>query len=159
MNGADTGMPCRVRARSRTLEFRMSLPLLTGLGAAAVVGLSAGAFAYGSRWPGSQIFGRTLIAPARPGELALTFDDGPNPAWTPRLLETLAGHGVNATFFLVGRFAQQETALARSIADAGHVVGNHSWSHPNLSLLSANRIRDELTRTKDTLEQIIGKAV
>jgi peptidoglycan/xylan/chitin deacetylase (PgdA/CDA1 family) len=130
-----------------------------GCGAAAALGLAAGAFAYASRWPGSQIFGRTLIAPARPGDLALTFDDGPNPAWTPQLLDLLGRRGVKATFFLLGRFAEQQPALARSISDAGHLIGNHSWTHPNLSLTAAHRVDKELTRTKTTLEQITGKAV
>ena len=59
-----------------------------------VLGLAAGGCAYAAMWPDSQIFGATLIAPPRPGELALTFDDGPNPAWTPRLLDLLASHDV-----------------------------------------------------------------
>ena len=130
-----------------------------GVGTAAALGLAAGAFAYASRWPGSQIFGRTLVAPARPNELALTFDDGPNPAWTPRLLELLARHDVKATFFLLGQFAQKEPALTRSIADAGHLVGNHSWCHPDLSLTPARRVREELVRTRETLEQITGQPV
>jgi peptidoglycan/xylan/chitin deacetylase (PgdA/CDA1 family) len=129
------------------------------LGAAATLGLASGAFAYASRWPASQIFGRTLIAPARPGELALTFDDGPNPAWTPRLLDILASQRVKATFFLVGGFAECDPALTRSIANAGHVIGNHTWTHPDLSLTAAHRVREELARTKDILEQIIGNPV
>ena len=137
----------------------MPASITVGLGTAAIAGLAAGGFLYASRWPASQIFGPTLIAPSRPGELALTFDDGPNPAWTPRLLDILARFNVKATFFLVGRFAQMESPLARSIADAGHTVANHSWSHPNLSLTAAHRVRNELERTKTTLEQITGKAV
>lgn len=136
----------------------MPAPLTIGLGAAAT-GLAAGFFAYASRWPASQIFGRTLIAPPRPGELALTFDDGPNPACTPRLLDTLARFNVKATFFLVGRFAEKEATLARAIADAGHLVANHSWTHPHLSLIPAHRIREELTRTKALLEQITAQPV
>ncbi len=130
-----------------------------GIGTAAALGLAASAFAYASRWPGSQILGRTLVAPERPDELALTFDDGPNPAWTPRLLELLAQHGVKATFFLLGQFAEKEPALARSLADNGHLIGNHSWSHPNLSLTPSRRVREELVRTRETLEQITGKPV
>jgi peptidoglycan/xylan/chitin deacetylase (PgdA/CDA1 family) len=108
-------------------------------------------------WPGSQIFGRTLVAPQAPGELALTFDDGPNPACTPHLIDILARFNVKATFFMVGRFAAQEPQLTRHIAEAGHLVGNHSWSHANLALSTAAHIREELMRTKDTLEQITSK--
>lgn len=141
----------------------MLSPLATGitasLGAAAATSLALGGFAYASLWPTSQIFGPTLIAPHTPGELALTFDDGPNPAWTPRLLDILAEHNVHATFFMVGGFAQAEPALTRRVADAGHLIGNHSWSHPNLARTSASKVRDELTRTSDTLAQIAGRSI
>jgi peptidoglycan-N-acetylglucosamine deacetylase len=137
----------------------MPATIIAGMGTASLAALAAGGFLYASRWPASQIFGRTLIAPPRPGELALTFDDGPNPAWTPRLLEILAKYNVQATFFLVGRFAEQEPALARAICEAGHTVANHSWSHPNLSLTAAPRVLEELERTKHILEQIIGRPV
>jgi peptidoglycan/xylan/chitin deacetylase (PgdA/CDA1 family) len=126
---------------------------LTGLG------LAAGGCAYAAYWPASQLFGTTLIAPPRPGELALTFDDGPNPAWTPRLLEILARHNLRATFFLVGSRAQAEPSLVRSILAASHLIGNHSWSHPNLALSSASRIEQELSRASQTLEQITGSPI
>jgi peptidoglycan/xylan/chitin deacetylase (PgdA/CDA1 family) len=109
--------------------------------------------------PTSQFFGSTLVAPQRPRELALTFDDGPNPAWTPRLLEILDKHNIKATFFLVGKFAAEEPILTRFIADAGHVIGNHSWSHPNLALISPARVHQELRQTKIALEQIIENPV
>jgi peptidoglycan-N-acetylglucosamine deacetylase len=131
----------------------------TGMGAAAGVGLVYGGCAYAALAPGSRIFGRALIAPPRPGEIALTFDDGPNPAWTPRLLDILAGHEMRATFFLVGRYAAAQPALVRRIALAGHTIGNHSWSHPNLALTQAAKIHDELDRTSRTLEQILGRPV
>ena len=84
-----------------------------------------------------------------PGELALTFDDGPNATWTPRLLEILARHDVRATFFLLGSRAAAEPELVRRIAAAGHLIGNHSWSHPNLSRTRSSRIREELKRTSE----------
>ena len=134
-----------------------SVAWIAGIGTAA--GLAAGGCAYAAMWPGSRLFGDALIAPRRPGELALTFDDGPNPAWTPRLLETLASHGVRATFFLLGSRAAAEPELVRRIAAAGHLIGNHSWSHPNLALTARSRIREELARTRSTLEDITGTAI
>jgi peptidoglycan-N-acetylglucosamine deacetylase len=130
-----------------------------GLGAAVGLGLAAGAWAYASRYPGSRFFGDALTAPPRPGEIALTFDDGPNPAWTPQLLDTLAQHNVRATFFLLGGFAQGEPDLVRRIAAAGHLLGNHSWSHPDLSRTSSAQIREELRRTSETLAQIAGAPI
>ena len=118
-----------------------------------------GGCAYAAYWPASQLFGSTLVAPAHPGELALTFDDGPNPAWTPSLLDILARREVHATFFLVGRYAQAEPALVRQIVAAGHQIGSHSWSHLNLALASASRIEEQLSRTSETLEQITGAPV
>jgi peptidoglycan/xylan/chitin deacetylase (PgdA/CDA1 family) len=133
--------------------------ITTALGAAAALGLVSGGCAYAAMWPTSQVFGRTLIAPRSPGELALTFDDGPNPAWTPQLLDILAQYDVKASFFLIGRFAEAEPWLTQSIANAGHLVGNHSWSHPNLARTAPSRVRKELVRTSAALEQITGKPV
>jgi peptidoglycan-N-acetylglucosamine deacetylase len=130
-----------------------------GAAVAVTGGLLAGGCAYAALWPTSQIFGRTLTAPRRPGEIALTFDDGPNPAWTPKLLELLDRHGVKATFFLVGKYASDESVLTRFIANNGHLIGNHTWSHPNLALTALSKVREELRNTNDALEQIIGKPV
>jgi peptidoglycan/xylan/chitin deacetylase (PgdA/CDA1 family) len=130
-----------------------------GLGAAAGGGLAVGAYAYAAMWPGSRIFGNALIAPARPGELALTFDDGPNTKWTPRLLDVLASHEVQATFFLLGSRAEAEPDLVRQIAAGGHLIGNHSWSHPNLAWTSASRVQEEVARTNEKLQQITGAPV
>jgi len=130
-----------------------------GTGAAAGLGLVWGGCAYAALWPGSRIFGEALIAPRLPGELALTFDDGPNPVWTPRLLDILAGHGVRGTFFLIGNYAHAQPALVRRIAEAGHAIGNHSWSHPNLALTAGTKVADELKRTSGTIEQILGRPV
>jgi peptidoglycan/xylan/chitin deacetylase (PgdA/CDA1 family) len=137
----------------------MLSPLATGIIGLGAAGLAAGGYAYAAQWPGSRIFGRPLIAPRRPGELALTFDDGPNPAWTPRLLEVLASHGVRATFFMVGSHAQMEPDLVRRVAAGGHLIGCHSWSHPNLAYTRAAKVREELSRAKQTLEEITGQPV
>ena len=141
----------------------MLSPLATGisagLGAAVVLGLAGGGCAYAALWPGSRLFGQALIAPPHPGELALTFDDGPNPAWTPRLLDILASNDVRATFFMLGSRAQAEQALARRIAEAGHLIGNHSWSHLNLALATPGRVREELAAASQALEQIVGAPV
>jgi peptidoglycan-N-acetylglucosamine deacetylase len=133
--------------------------LYAGLGAAAVAGLAYGGFAYASLWPGSRIFGEALIAPSRPGELALTFDDGPNRTWTPRLLDTLAANDVCVTFFLLGERAQAAPDLVRRMTAAGHLIGNHTWDHPNLARSSSRRVREELARTQDTLQQLTGAPV
>lgn len=141
----------------------MHSALLAGIyatcAAAGGVGLYAGGFAYASRWPSSQIFGRTLIAPRTPNELALTFDDGPNPAWTPRLLDILAEHNVRATFFMIGKYAKAERSLALRVAEAGHLIGNHTWSHPDLSRTHSSNVLNELTRTSDILSDIAGKPI
>ncbi len=133
-----------------------AMGICASLGTAAALSLAAGGCGYAAMWPGSKLFGHTLIAPSVPGDLALTFDDGPNPACTPRLLDILASHDVHATFFLVGRYAQAEPELVRRIHAAGHLIGNHSWSHPNLAVSAARRVEEELARTRDTLEQITG---
>lgn len=141
----------------------MLSPLATGiyagLGAVGAAGLAAGGYAYASLYPGSGIFGSVLTAPALAGELALTFDDGPNPKCTPRLLDVLGEHEVKATFFMLGVRAQTEPELVRRVAAEGHLIGNHSWSHPNLARTGTQRVREELTRTSETLEQITGERV
>ena len=133
--------------------------IYTGLGAVGAVGLAWGGCAYAALWPGSQVFGPTMTAPRKPGELALTFDDGPNPAWTPRLLDLLASCDARATFFLIGSRAKVETRLVRRIVEGGHLIGNHTWSHPNLALTAAGRVREELKRTQEILEQTAGVPV
>ncbi|MGP8259397.1 MAG: polysaccharide deacetylase family protein [Acidobacteriaceae bacterium] len=126
---------------------------------AAALGLAAGWLAYASLWPASQIFGRTLVAGGDADEVALTFDDGPNDAATPQLLEVLARHGVRATFFNVGGFARQRPQIVRDVVSAGHMLGNHTMNHPRLSTQSVARIRQELTECNAVLEDITGAAV
>jgi peptidoglycan/xylan/chitin deacetylase (PgdA/CDA1 family) len=132
-------------------------------GAAALAAAAAAALAYASVSPTSQLFGSTLTAPRRsgdePDEIALTFDDGPNPRWTPQLLDLLAKYNMRATFFLMGRYAATQRALVRRTHEAGHLIGNHTWTHPNLASTSSQQTREELSRTSAELEQITGAPV
>jgi peptidoglycan/xylan/chitin deacetylase (PgdA/CDA1 family) len=137
----------------------LTVGICAGLGGIAGLGLLAGGCAYAAMSPSSQLFGQTMIAPPRPKELALTFDDGPNPAWTPNLLDILLLHSVKATFFLVGSFAKSEPSLVKRIVEEGHLIGNHSWSHPNLAITRESRVSEELRQTSAILEQITGKRV
>ena len=109
--------------------------------------------------PESQWFGRVLVAGNDPNEVALTYDDGPNDEATRRLLEVLARHEVHATFFLIGGFVRQRRELVRSIAAAGHLIGNHTMTHPWLAWQSARRIREELTGCNRALEDALGAPV
>jgi peptidoglycan/xylan/chitin deacetylase (PgdA/CDA1 family) len=127
--------------------------------AAAAVVATAGTLTYAALSAQSQLFGTTLIAPAKPNEIALTYDDGPNPAATPQLLEVLAHHNVHATFFLIGDFVRKCPALVRDIAAAGHLIGNHTTTHPWLPFHSAARIRRELADCNAVLEDTLGSSV
>lgn len=119
----------------------------------------AGGAAYAALWPQSQLFGRVLVAGSNPNEIALTYDDGPNDDATERLLEVLARHQVHATFFLIGGFVRQRRALVRSIAAAGHLIGNHTMTHPWLSWQTSSRIRQELAGCNAALEDALGAPV
>ena len=127
--------------------------------AGVVTGLAAGACAYAARWPTSQIFGRTLLAGTDPNETALTFDDGPNRVYTEQLLELLAAHRVRATFFLVGAYVRQLPAIARAVSEAGHLIGNHTMTHPSLIWESPARVREQLAGCSAMIEDVTGEAV
>lgn len=129
---------------------------------AAAIGIVGGsAAAVGLGWatmaPKSQLYGRTFLGTPGIGKrLALTYDDGPNDPHTMRLLDVLAKHGVKATFFMVGKYLLQRPDIARAVALAGHEVGNHTFSHPNLIWCSTAQVRSELERTEKTLSDIVG---
>lgn len=89
--------------------------------------------------------------------VALTFDDGPDPATTPAVLENLAKHDVKATFFVVGQRSQAHPQLLKSISAAGHELGNHSYSHPDFNRISGPEIRTEITQTNKIIEKITGQ--
>ncbi|MEI7033438.1 polysaccharide deacetylase family protein [Streptomyces pratensis] len=88
--------------------------------------------------------------------MVLSFDDGPDPLYTPDILATLRRHRVRAMFFVCGEMALGSRDLLREMADDGHVVGNHSWSHPLIPELSRASIRDELGRTSEVIDTTLG---
>jgi peptidoglycan/xylan/chitin deacetylase (PgdA/CDA1 family) len=92
-------------------------------------------------------------------ELALTFDDGPNERYTEEILEYLANYRVRATFFMVGDYVRQLPHLVRRVAEAGHLVGNHTMRHPNLMYQSPARVREELSGCSRLLEDTLGARV
>jgi peptidoglycan/xylan/chitin deacetylase (PgdA/CDA1 family) len=106
--------------------------------------------------PTSQLYGPTIAFCRDPKDLALTYDDGPNDLHTERLLELLARHQSRATFFLIGRFVAQRPNIARSIVQAGHVIGNHTDSHPNLLFLSSSRLRSQLADCQKRIADVTG---
>ncbi|MGH9597194.1 MAG: polysaccharide deacetylase family protein, partial [Edaphobacter sp.] len=127
--------------------------------AVTTAGVIAGGCAYAALSPQSQIFGEVLIAGRNPHEIALTYDDGPNDIVTERLLEVLANHEVRATFFLIGRYVRQRPQIVRAIAEAGHLIGNHTMTHPWLAWQSASRVREELAGCNAAHEDVLGMPV
>lgn len=94
--------------------------------------------------------------PVESGKVCLTFDDGPHPVHTPRLLDVLREHGVRATFFVVGRLLRQHPALIRRVADEGHALGIHSFYHANLSLKTTKETLDGALRTQALVTEFTG---
>ncbi|HET6174363.1 MAG TPA: polysaccharide deacetylase family protein [Gaiellales bacterium] len=99
---------------------------------------------------------RRLAPPDGKGRVALTFDDGPGP-YTSQVLEELRSLHVRATFFVIGHNVQQSPGIVRALRAAGMVVGNHSWSHPQMTKLKLAAQRSQVIRTQDMLEATIGQ--
>jgi peptidoglycan/xylan/chitin deacetylase (PgdA/CDA1 family) len=128
------------------------LPALIGLVAAA-----ASAAGYQSMAPTGQWYGRTFAAGERGSKrIALTYDDGPNDPHTLHLLDVLAKHNVRATFFMIGRHVRQRPVIARAVAQAGHVIGNHTFTHPLLLFESEAQTRMQLVDCRQALQDAIG---
>jgi peptidoglycan/xylan/chitin deacetylase (PgdA/CDA1 family) len=117
---------------------------------------ASGIFAWGAVAPGSQLFGPTIRRTGDGATMALTFDDGPNPAITPGLLDLLERYGAKATFFLIGERVRAFPVLAREIAGRGHSIGNHTETHRALTFLSARKIAEELARCDEAIESATG---
>ena len=123
------------------------LPAIVSSGAAAAAGIAA----WGAVAPSAELFGPTVRHTACSRKIGLTFDDGPNPAVTPRLLELLDRYSVRATFFLIGKFARACPELVKEISVRGHLIGNHSDTHANLFFHSRLGIRGELARCQEAI--------
>jgi peptidoglycan-N-acetylglucosamine deacetylase len=123
-------------------------------GAAAVMSAAG----YQSMAPTGRWYGQAFIGLKRGAKrMALTFDDGPNDPYTLRLLEVLAKNSVHATFFPIGRYVQQRPDIAREVAKAGHVIGNHTFSHPLLIFESETQIKAQLSQCRQALEDALGE--
>ncbi len=92
-------------------------------------------------------------------EIALTFDDGPDPQWTPQILDILKAKHVHATFFIIGANAEANPGLVQRMVDEGHEVGNHTFTHPNLSDTSDETVRLELNATQRLFEALTGRSL
>jgi peptidoglycan-N-acetylglucosamine deacetylase len=125
---------------------------------AGLAGLAAaGLAAHGTWHRNSWVFGRPLSRLPGPGNLvSLTFDDGPNPRATPVILDVLAREKVAATFFVLGRHADQWPALVRRMADEGHQLGNHGYWHRKLHRRGPGYVRDDLSRGTDAIVRASG---
>lgn len=86
----------------------------------------------------------------------LTFDDGPHPEATPRVLKELSDHGVKGTFFLLGSNVERFPHLAKQIASEGHTLGNHTFDHPSLLFKSARFVADQINRTQESIRHHTG---
>ena len=119
--------------------------------------LAAPAAWAGYTW-GSHLLtlGSVWRGPRAERKVALTFDDGPDPEQTPRILDILAAHGVSATFFLIGERAVREGAVVRRIAAAGHDLGNHTWSHRSLWLSGPRETARQVRQGHDAIAQAAG---
>src|SRR5215207_7433555 len=104
-------------------------------------------------WPDLATHGKIGTSGRR---IALTFDDGPDPRNTPRILDSLREHDLKATFFVLGRQVKERPGLLRWIVKEGHTIGNHTYNHTDMSDLSQKRMRLELRRTQEAVDEALG---
>lgn len=101
--------------------------------------------------------GPSRVLEGQPSEIVLTFDDGPHPEHTPRVLDSLAEARARGTFFIVGERAEQFPELIRRIVEEGHELGNHTWTHSEPSQTSAAVFLDEIARTRRLIQDLTGR--
>jgi peptidoglycan/xylan/chitin deacetylase (PgdA/CDA1 family) len=137
----------------------MQATLTTAFSLSGAVAATGALLTHAALGPESQLLGRTVIAGRDPEEIALTYDDGPNPAATPRLLEVLARNDARATFFMIGAHVRRYPELARAVHAAGHLLGNHTMTHPWLAWQPTRVIREELSGCSKLIEDLTGEPV
>ncbi|MDC2864524.1 peptidoglycan-N-acetylglucosamine deacetylase [Bacillus sp. BP-3] len=97
-----------------------------------------------------------FAGPYNKAEVALTFDDGPDPVYTPQVLNKLKKHGVKATFFLLGENAERYPEVVKRIVNEGHIVGNHTYNHPNLNKIDDKQYHEQMLKTEKILQKLTG---
>jgi peptidoglycan/xylan/chitin deacetylase (PgdA/CDA1 family) len=112
---------------------------------------TAGVISYGAAYPRAQLFGKTISRTNSSRKLAITFDDGPNPAITPKLLDLLDRYNAKATFFLIGKYVRECPELVKETIARGNSIGNHTELHPNLFWLNPKQVRIELRLCHDAI--------
>jgi peptidoglycan/xylan/chitin deacetylase (PgdA/CDA1 family) len=138
----------------RPIKSRLATRAAVALALLAVVAFEGYRFVES---PGNQLFGKTLVSgPKNERVVALTYDDGPNPPYTNRILSVLRAERVHATFFVVGRAAQAYPSVIRREAKDGDAIGNHTWSHGHLLLYGEDGLRRTLERTDQAIFSATG---
>ncbi|MGG4439563.1 delta-lactam-biosynthetic de-N-acetylase [Brevibacillus fortis] len=102
--------------------------------------------------------GAVFLGDTTKKELYLTFDNGYENGFTPKILDTLLAKKVPAIFFVTGHFVKEQPELLKRMAQEGHLIGNHSWSHPDMTTVPNQKIKDELTKVSDAVQQVTGQA-
>lgn len=128
------------------------------LPAAAIAAAVAGGAAHGAFHRNSRIFGRVMSRlPRHVTDVALTFDDGPNPHATPQILLELEKHGVQATFFILGSHAERWPEIVRRAVSEGHQIGNHGYFHRKLHVRSPRYVRRDIELGTRAIERACGQ--
>ena len=129
--------------------------MLTAIAVTATVATTA--VLHGALHRNSPVFGAVLgRLPTRERQVALTFDDGPNPVATPEILDVLDAEGVKATFFLLGKHVERWPRIAAQVADLGHQLGNHGYHHRKLHARGPAYVRLDLALGTDAISQAAG---
>lgn len=92
-------------------------------------------------------------------KIAITFDDGPNGSYTPKLLDGLKEKGVKATFFLIGQNAEEHPEIVKRLDEEGHLIGNHTYHHVEITKISEKEASEEILKTNEVIKEITGKEV